>query len=250
MIRCQRLLGCFLLALPLHAPAQYTDFSSRADMAMSIAMQQAATRSLMRSRELAFGEDQEKGDAATRFDPDGLSKEPSRSKSVRAVSTRFSPGQASRAPATIAANYPAERRAEVQRTFQELLTKYRDVERAMNVPSFDVAGAVAMFLSGSYEAYHDASLEPEQFKALVAQMRRVIGTSPDFARASNEDKQEMYEQMAILGMFMAATQDELSRKPNPKIAADMKQVARGYLEQFLKTDADRVHISSHGLVLR
>jgi hypothetical protein len=81
-------------------------------------------------------------------------------------------------------------------------------------------------------------------------MRQVIRSNPDFGKASNTEKQEMYEQMAILGMFMAGTQDELSRKPNPQIAANMKQAAKGYLEQFLKTDADRVHITERGLELR
>ncbi len=107
-----------------------------------------------------------------------------------------------------------------------------------------------MFIGGSYEAYHDVSLEPEQFKQLVSQMRQIIGTNPDFAKASNAEKQDMYEQMAILGMLMSSTQEALSQKPDPRIATNMKQAAKGYLEQFLKTDADRVQITTAGLVIR
>ena len=51
-------------------------------------------------------------------------------------------------------------------------------------------------------------------------------------------------------MFMAGVQTELQRSPNPRIATNMKQAAKGYLEQFLKTDADRVQITANGLELR
>src|SRR5207245_7889521 len=120
------------------------------------------------------------------------------------------------------------------------------VEKQLGVQHLYVAGAVAMFLSGSYEAYHDKSIEPAEFRALVAQMRQVIGSNPNFVNSSNAEKQEMYEQMAILGMFMAGTQDELSRKPNAQIATKMKQTAKGYLEQFLKTDVGRIRITERG----
>jgi hypothetical protein len=99
-------------------------------------------------------------------------------------------------------------------------------------------------------AYRNVDFPDEHFKPLVAQMRQIIGSNPDFAKASNAEKQEMYEQMAILGMFMANTQMALKEKPNAQIAANMRQAAKGYLEQFLKTDADRVQITAQGLVLK
>lgn len=165
---------------------------------------------------------------------------------LTAVSTQINMGTVT-FPRKLAQHYPPISREQAEKTFIDLLSKYHEVERSLGVPKNDLAGAVAMFLSGSFEAYTDTSIEPSHFKVLVAQMRQVIGGNPDFAKASNAEKQEMYEQMAILGMFMAATQDELSRKPSPQIAANMKQAAKGYLEQFLKTDADRVRITDRGL---
>ncbi len=98
--------------------------------------------------------------------------------------------------------------------------------------------------------YHGVDFPDEKFKPLVAQMQQVIGSTPEFAKASDAEKQEAYEQMAILGMFMAATQMALQQQPNPQIAANLKQAGKGYLEQFLKTDADRVRITDKGLVIQ
>lgn len=49
---------------------------------------------------------------------------------------------------------------------------------------------------------------------------------------------------------MAGVQDELQRRPDANIAANMKVAAKGYLEQFLKTDAQRVRIDPNGLSLQ
>jgi hypothetical protein len=153
-------------------------------------------------------------------------------------------------PGKIAASYPESFRREAERVFRELLTGYGKIEQQFGIPKHDVAGSVAAFVAGSYMAYRNVDFPDEHFKPLVAQMRQIIGSNPDFAKASNAEKQEMYEQMAILGMFMATTQMALKEKPNPQISANVRQAAKGYMEQFLKTDADRVQITAQGLVLR
>jgi hypothetical protein len=160
------------------------------------------------------------------------------------------PGVQGASIARIASHYPEKARPNVERVFREMLTGYAKIERQFGIPKHDVAGSVAAFLAGSYMAYRNVDFPDEHFKPLVAQMRQIIGSNPDFAKASNAEKQEMHEQMAILGMFMATTQMALKEKPNAQIAANMRQAAQGYLEQFLKTDADRVQITAQGLVLK
>jgi hypothetical protein len=157
---------------------------------------------------------------------------------------------ASPMPAKIASNYPAPARAEAERVFRDLLGKHPQLMRQLGAPAHDLAAGVATFVAGSWMAYRNVDLPDEHFKPLVSQMRQIIGSNPDFAKATSADKQEMYEQMAILGMFMATTQMALKEKPNPPVAANLKQAAKGYLEQFLKTDAERVQITARGLVLR
>jgi hypothetical protein len=153
-------------------------------------------------------------------------------------------------PAKIAAAYPAERRAEVERVFGELLDGYPKFERQYGIPPNDVAGAVATFIGGSYEAYRNAELPDDHFKQLVAQMRGLLAGNADFKRASDADKRALYEHMAILGVFMAGTRQALQKQPNAELAASMQRAGRGYLEQFLKTDADRITISASGLQVR
>jgi hypothetical protein len=113
-----------------------------------------------------------------------------------------------------------------------------------------VAGAVALFVVSSYAAYPSTDVDDAYITATYQQMRQIIGSNPDFAKASNAEKQEMYEQLAILGSFMAGTAYALQQKPNAQVQANLKQAAKGYLEQFLKTDADRVRITAQGLVLK
>jgi hypothetical protein len=173
----------------------------------------------------------------------------SRQTTATTLSGSYQPS-ASNIVAKMAATYPPANRPEAERVFGELLVGYRKIEQQFGIPKHDVAGSVAAFVAGSYMAYRGVDFPDEHFKPLVAQMRQIIGSNPDFAKASNAEKQEMYEQMAILGMFMANTQMALKEKPNPQIAANMRQAAKGYLEQFLKTDADRVQITAQGLVLK
>jgi multidrug efflux pump subunit AcrB len=155
-----------------------------------------------------------------------------------------------RMPGRMAAHYPPQERANAERTFTEALARYRKIEAQLGIPRNDLAGAVAAFLAGSYMAYRDMDVPDEDFKRLVAQLRRSIATSAAFQRASAAEKQDVYEQMAILGTCMALTRDALKAQPNPQLAADMRQAAQGYLEQFLKTDAHRIAITARGLVIR
>jgi hypothetical protein len=81
-------------------------------------------------------------------------------------------------------------------------------------------------------------------------MRAVLAATPELAAASPLQIQESYEQMAILGMFMATTQMALKERPDPALRVRLQAAARGYLEQFLKTDAERLQITATGLGLR
>lgn len=145
-------------------------------------------------------------------------------------------------------------RAEAKQLYTQLLDTYRkNVEPANKIPKNDVAGAFALFIGGSYEAYRNAEMQPAHFQALVRQMQRVIASNAAFTQASKAEKQELYEQFAILGMLMASTREAIQTKQptNAKeISANLKSAAKSYLEEFLKTSADSVEIGAQGLALR
>jgi len=152
--------------------------------------------------------------------------------------------------AQMASKYPAAERAKANKLFNDLLAGYGQIERKFDIPPQDVAGSVAAFIAGSYMAYRNVDFPDQNFKPLVDQMRGIIGNNPEFIKAPDTAKREMYEQLAILGMMMATTQMALKQQPNGQVESNMKQAAKGYLEQFLKTDADKVELTAQGLVLR
>jgi hypothetical protein len=154
-----------------------------------------------------------------------------------------------RMPARMAAHFPQAQRAEVERVYTELLDKYPQLMKQLGVPANDAAAAVAMFVAGSYIAYRGVDFPDEHFKPLYQQMRQIIGAEPAFARATDAERRELYEQMAILGMHMTVTVFALQQQPNPQIAANTKRAAKDYLQQFMKVDADRLRITGQGLVV-
>ncbi len=188
---------------------------------------------------------------------DRLSKTSAASGSVGSSTTPYQPLLVARArpesstvPSKVAASYPAQARPQAERVFREMLGRHPQLMRQLGVPPNDLASGMATFLAGSYMAYRNADFPDSNFKPLVNQMRQILGSNPKIAQASDSEKQELFEQFAILGTFMAVTQMALQEKPNAQVQANLQQAAKGYLEQFLQTDADRVQITAKGLVLK
>ena len=153
-------------------------------------------------------------------------------------------------PAVLASQYPPNKRKQAKQLFSDLLTGYQSIEERFGIPRHDTAGAVAAFISGSYMAYRDLDLPDSHFPALVEQIRHALGSHPQYLLADNQQKQEVYEHMAILGMFMATTRMALQENPNPQLSANLRQTAKKYLEQFLKTDAGKIRITEKGLIIQ
>ena len=136
---------------------------------------------------------------------------------------------------------------QVRTEFRKLLDGFRQIEKQFGLPPNDVASAVAAFLAGSYMGYRNANFPDEHFKPLVAQMREALATDARFAQTGHAERQDMFEQLATLGMLMATTQIGLQRQPDAGIEARMRQTGKAYLEAFLKTGAERVRLTAAGL---
>lgn len=153
-------------------------------------------------------------------------------------------------PARMAALLPPAARAEAQQTYQEMLNRHPRLMKQLGVRSDDLASGVATFLAGSYMAFRGIDFPDRQFKPLYEQMRSIIAANPQFAQASIKERQEMFEQMVIIGTFLALKHQALGERPDPKAAADMKAAAKGYLEHFLKLDAERLRLTDRGMALQ
>jgi hypothetical protein len=154
-------------------------------------------------------------------------------------------------PAKLAENYPPNVRSQAERVFRDLLGKHSQLVSRFGIADNDMAGAIAVFIAGSYMAYHNTDFPDANFKPLVMQMRRTLANNPDFVKASPAAKRDAFEQLAILGMMSAATQLALQQSPatpnRAKIEANMREAGRGYLAKFLQVDPSRVQITSQGL---
>ncbi|MBK1614349.1 hypothetical protein CKO44_12815 [Rubrivivax gelatinosus] len=152
-------------------------------------------------------------------------------------------------PAKLAAHYPAARQAQAKALFEDLLVRYRGIEKQFGIPRGDLGGALASFLVASWMGLHNRSFPDERFPPVVAQMRSLLASQPELADAPMLDRREMYEQMAILGMLMAGTQMALQQQPDAATEQRLREAARGYLRQFFKADAERVGFGPGGLRL-
>ncbi|MFT3666772.1 DUF6683 family protein [Piscinibacter sp.] len=181
-------------------------------------------------------------DIALKSQPERPAEE--RSKLVTAPSSAVS------MPARLAAGYPPASRAQAEATFRSLLRSYADIEKRFSIPPGDLGGAAAAFVAGCVMAMHGADFPDEHFAPLVDQMRTAVAAVPGFARLSERDRREAYEQLAIIGMFMASTQMALKSRPDAALAQRTRDAARRYLGQFVKGDVTRLSVGAKGLVLR
>jgi hypothetical protein len=157
---------------------------------------------------------------------------------------------ASPVPARLASGYPAAERARAAATFAKLLMSYAEIERRFGIPAGDLGGAAAAFIAGNWMALHATDFPDAHFAALVQQMREAVGSEPRFAQVDAREKREAYEQLAIIGMFMATTQMGLKSRPDAATAQRSRDAAREYLQQFLQGDIDRLVLTEAGLKLR
>lgn len=162
---------------------------------------------------------------------------------------RFTPVGPAIAPRKLAQSYPEASRAQAERFFAQTLEGYHQIEAKFGLPRNDMAAAVATFVAGNYIAWRDQPFPDEHFKPLVQQMRGALSGVDALRAASNAEKQEMYEQLAILGTYMALTREGLQQRPDPQMHASMKRAAKGYLQQFLQVDPERVRIGADGLTV-
>ncbi len=152
--------------------------------------------------------------------------------------------------ARLAENYPVAQQPQAQALFEELLRRYAALEDQFGIPHGDLGGAMAALIAGSWMGLHDASFPDENFMPLVGQMRAVLSAEPGFMDTPEADRRDMYDQMAIIGMMLAATQMGLQQQPDAATSARMHEAAQGYLQELFKVPAERVTLGPSGVTLR
>ncbi len=158
-------------------------------------------------------------------------------------------GPAPLAPRKMAGKYPAEKRVDAERTFARLLDGYHQIEARLDIPRGDMAGAMAGLVAGSLSACQDRDIPDAGFVRSIGQLRGTIAQDAHFAGLAATDKQEAYEQFAILGTMMALARNALRQAPDPAAQTRLRETGCGYLRQ-LGVDPDAVILTEQGFELR
>lgn len=169
--------------------------------------------------------------------------------SIQSGDTVIKLGDTLLGPRKLALAYPLEHRATAEQTFIRLLSGYGGIESRFGIRRGDIAGAMAALIAGSLSACRDEDIPDAGFLEAVNQLRRTIGSDPDFSRISSIEKQETYEQFAVLGTMLALTRTGLKGKPNAASEQRMRAAACSYLDQF-GIDPNAVALTEKGLVAR
>ena len=157
-----------------------------------------------------------------------------------ATATRVE-ARAPRMPAVLAGSADPARRAELERSYTQVLAAYEQTLDKARLARNDVAVAAAMYISGAYGAYRGTRVSDAAFSSLVTQLRDALAATASFANAPIDRKQDMYEGLAITGALLAA-----SVQSNPGNAA-VRSAGKTALEGFLHTTADSIQITDRGM---
>lgn len=157
------------------------------------------------------------------------------------------------APMRLAASQPGDAKARAQASvvYHRCLEAYRKGVRPQdNEHAVDDAGAaVAYFVAANLEVLHGVKATPEVLLGVERQLIRIVRTSWRWEDISAGERQFLFEQMAVLGVFVAGL---WTRAPTQGAAAvaNVRAIARRYLQQFLGLNPDMLALDSNGLSVR
>lgn len=109
----------------------------------------------------------------------------------------------------------------------------------------NVAGALAFFIISNVTIATGAA-EPsdEVSQALFEGLNQALDQSPDFARASNKDKQELYELLIGFTGIPLAIFSEAEETKDAAELAKARELAGQLLQLVLKTDAAKIKLTN------
>jgi hypothetical protein len=150
----------------------------------------------------------------------------------------------------LAQRFPAAHRAAMTKAFEESFVFWQKLETQLGLTPNDAAAGVAAFIAGNYAAFMEQQVPDEDFKSLVLQMQSLLARNPGFMQSSPAAKRSMFEQLAMVGTFMAVYREHLKLKPSPGEEVHFRNAAKANLEAGLGLAVERIQIGRQGLVMR
>ena len=156
-----------------------------------------------------------------------------------------------RAPAWMAEvqSGDAAERKTARASYERCLEIYRTVVRPQDTTFDDAGAALAFFVAINLNALHDVPTTSENLLLLERQLIGVARQASGWDTASISQRQFYFEQMAMLGVFVAGLVSQ-ARSEGATSQAKVNKAARAYLRRVLGVDPDRLIFGLHGLSVR
>jgi len=116
-------------------------------------------------------------------------------------------------------------------------------------PVDDVGAAVAAFVAANMQALHGVSATPATLLQLERQLSGVALRSSAWDDAPARERQNYFEQMAILAVLIGESSAQAPRQGAAAVA-NVQRAARTYLQQLLGLNPDQLKLGAGGLSLR
>jgi maltooligosyltrehalose synthase len=160
------------------------------------------------------------------------------------------PSQVRQSATELAQRFPAQHRAAMTKAYEESFAFWQKLETQLGLTPNDVGAGVAAFIAGNYSAFMQQQVPDENFKSLVLQMQRLLAQNAAFTQSSAAAKRSMFEQLAMVGTFMAVYREHLNQKPDANQEVNFRNAAKANLEAALGLSVERLQIGPQGLVAR
>lgn len=156
------------------------------------------------------------------------------------------------APARYAAMHrgsPAERQ-QLRAMYEQCLAAYRAARPEDTAANIDDAGAaLAFFVCANFSVVDDLPVSQPMLDRVERQLAGLTRRLANWDDATEAQRQFYFEQMAMLGAFVAGRAAK-AKQTSPAAMAEVKRAARSYLRHVLAVDADRIQLDARGLSLR
>jgi len=152
--------------------------------------------------------------------------------------------------ADLASHFPPNAQPRMKAAYLQSFDAFRKFERKLDLPDNDVANGVSAYIAGNYMVLHGAEIEDAAFLKLVSQVRQGLLQSRGFRQVSAAQKRKLFEQTAMVGMFMAVAQLSAKTSPqDPNVQRNLQDSARANLALILGESASRLRIDDAGMHL-
>ncbi|NIJ21054.1 hypothetical protein FHS95_002746 [Sphingomonas naasensis] len=150
----------------------------------------------------------------------------------------------------LATHFAPDARARMKASYLQSFDMFQKLQRKLALPDNDVANGISAYLAGNYMVLHGIEIEDAAFRKLVSQMRQALLQNRGFQQVPAAQKRKLYEQTAMVGMFMAMAQLSLKKTPqDPEILGNLRDSARANLALVLGARASDLRIDSEGMHL-